>query len=94
MSFPRKFKVIIAGAAGVGKTVLIKHHLTGEFEKKYIATMGVEIKPLSFSTSSGNIIFDMWDCAGQEKFTSLNDRYYVGAQAAIIMFDVTSVASC
>ena len=28
--------------------------------------------------------------AGQEKFGGLRDGYYIGGQAAIIMFDVTS----
>ena len=27
---------------GVGQTTFVKRHLTGEFEKKYIATLGVE----------------------------------------------------
>jgi GTP-binding nuclear protein Ran len=28
----------------------VKRHLTGEFEKKYIATLGVEVHPLGFTT--------------------------------------------
>ena len=26
-----------------GKTTFVKRHLTGEFEKKYVATLGVEV---------------------------------------------------
>ncbi|OAX79870.1 hypothetical protein ACJ72_05810 [Emergomyces africanus] len=32
-------------------TTFVKRHLTGEFEKKYIATLGVEVHPLNFQTS-------------------------------------------
>jgi GTP-binding nuclear protein Ran len=82
--------------------------LTGEFEKKYIATLGVEVHPLGFSTvrryklstecekwlthpqNLGNIQFDVWDTAGQEKFGGLRDGYYINGQCGIIMFDVTS----
>jgi hypothetical protein len=32
------------------QTTFVKRHLTGEFEKKYIATLGVEVHPLAFST--------------------------------------------
>ena len=32
------------------QTTFVKRHLTGEFEKKYIATLGVEVHPLGFST--------------------------------------------
>ena len=64
--------------------------MTGEFEKKYVATLGVEVHPLAFTTNRGPIIFNVWDTAGQEKFGGLRDGYYIQGQCAIIMFDVTS----
>ena len=84
------FKLILVGDGGVGKTTFVKRHLTGEFEKKYIATLGVEVHPLKFHTTRGLLIFNIWDTAGQEKFGGLRDGYYIQGQAAIIMFDVTS----
>jgi len=85
-----KFKLILVGDGGVGKTTFVKRHRTGEFEKKYVATMGVEVHPIPFHTTLGKVIFNCWDTAGQEKFGGLRDGYYIGGQAAIIMFDVTS----
>ena len=32
------------------QTTFVKRHLTGEFEKKYMATLGVEVHPLGFTT--------------------------------------------
>jgi len=84
------FKLILVGDGGVGKTTFVKRHLTGEFEKKYVATLGVEVHPLGFHTNYGPIVFNCWDTAGQEKFGGLRDGYYIQGQAAIIMFDVTS----
>ena len=52
----------------IGKTTFVKRHLTGEFEKKYNATVGVEVHPLQFQTNRGLIIYNVWDTAGQEKF--------------------------
>lgn len=78
------------GDGGVGKTTFVKRHLTGEFEKKYVATLGVEVHPLAFTTNRGPITFNVWDTAGQEKFGGLRDGYYIQGQCAIIMFDVTS----
>jgi len=85
-----EFKLVLVGDGGVGKTTLVKRHLTGEFEKKYIPTLGVEVNPLKFVTQCGPIIFNVWDTAGQEKFGGLRDGYYIKGQCAIIMFDVTS----
>ncbi|CRG90873.1 GTP-binding nuclear protein GSP1/Ran [Talaromyces islandicus] len=78
------------GLLGCHLTTFVKRHLTGEFEKKYIATLGVEVHPLGFTTNLGAIQFDVWDTAGQEKFGGLRDGYYINGQCGIIMFDVTS----
>lgn len=83
-------QVVLVGDGGTGKTTFVKRHKTGEFEKKYIATLGVEVHPLVFYTKYGPIEFNVWDTAGQEKFGGLRDGYYIQSKAAIIMFDVTS----
>jgi GTP-binding nuclear protein Ran len=80
----------LVGDGGVGKTTFVKRHKSGEFEKKYVATVGVEVTKMKFVTNLGPLVFNVWDTAGQEKFGGLRDGYYVGAQCAIIMFDVTS----
>jgi GTP-binding nuclear protein Ran len=82
------FKVIIVGDGGVGKTTFVKRHITGDFDQKYIATLGVEVHPIGLNTNYGPVGFNIWDCAGTEKFGGLRDGYYVGAQAAIVMYDV------
>ncbi|KAL0219882.1 hypothetical protein P9112_005535 [Eukaryota sp. TZLM1-RC] len=84
------FKLVLVGDGGVGKTTFVTRHITGEFEKKYIATLGVQVRSLPFDTNRGRIVFNVWDTAGQEKFGGLRDGYYVGGQCAIIMFDVTA----
>merc|ERR1711935_869265 len=45
---------------------------------------------MTFYTSKGAILFNVWDTAGQEKLGGLRDGYYIGGQCGIIMFDVCS----
>jgi GTPase SAR1 family protein len=47
------FKVILVGDGGVGKSAFLKRHLSGEFETRYIATIGVEVHPIKIFTSRG-----------------------------------------
>jgi GTP-binding nuclear protein Ran len=89
----KAYKILIIGNGGVGKTTFIRRHRTGEFEEKYIATMGVAVNPLPFNTNMGTVYLNLWDCAGKPEFMGLRDGYYIGADAAIIMFDVCNPAS-
>ena len=70
-----QLKLVLVGDGGTGKTTFVKCHLTCEFEKKYVATLGVEVHPLEFHTNRGPIKFSVWDTAGQEKFGGLRDGY-------------------
>jgi GTP-binding nuclear protein Ran len=85
-----EFKLVLVGDGGVGKTTFVKRHTKGEFERCYIATVGAEVNPIVFNTTKGPVRFNIWDTAGQEKFAVLREGYYIDANCAIIMFDVTS----
>ena len=78
--------IAIEGMDGVGKTTYITKLRTGKFIQKYVATMGVEVHPLDL-TDVGK--YNVWDCAGQEKYGGLKEEYWIGATGAIVMFDLT-----
>lgn len=85
-------KVAIVGDGGVGKTTFVKKHLTGTFETKYVPTLGVNVHPYD-GHGQYQFKYNLWDTAGQEKFSGLDAGYYIGADAAIVMFDLTSNVS-
>ena len=45
---------------------------------------------MDFHTNRGVVKFNVWDCAGQERFGGLRSGYFIKGQCAIIMFDVTA----
>jgi len=82
------FKIVLVGDGGTGKTAFVKRYITGEFEKYYIATLGVELHPIVFQTTKGKVKLNVWDVAGQEKLRGNIDGYYGNADGAILFFDV------
>lgn len=89
MNPSQTFKVVLIGPGGSGKTTLLNRILIGEFEKKYLPTLGVEVHPLEFQTNYGQIILNIWDTAGLEQFAGLQDGYFVQSNGAIAFADST-----
>lgn len=89
------YKIALIGDGGVGKTTFVKRHVTGQFELKYIATIGAEVHPYRWKLNehiqgveNANCCLNLWDTAGQKIFGGLRDGYYTNSDAAIVMFDL------
>ena len=79
------------GGAQVGKTCFINKLVNGRFISKYKATQGADVTSLVLLMSGQTCVkFDLWDTAGVDKNGTLRDGYYVGANGALLMYDVTS----
>lgn len=87
------FKIVLIGNGGVGKAAFVKKLQQNEFERKYNATIGVEVHPVHFHTNKGFVQFNIWDCAGQEKFAGIRGDYFHEADGAILMCDVLTRVS-
>ena len=88
MVFENK-KVILIGDGGVGKTTFVRKLLDLNFSPQYVPTLGVEVHPVI----ANGIQYNVWDCAGQEKFEGLSDGYYINSDIAIIMCSADSKLS-
>ncbi|XP_062066205.1 ras-related protein Rab-7L1 isoform X1 [Lepus europaeus] len=88
------FKVLVVGDAAVGKTSLVQRYSQDSFSKHYKSTVGVDfaLKVLQWSDSEV-VRLQLWDIAGQERFTSMTRLYYRDASACVIMFDVTNATT-
>jgi len=81
--------IIIVGDAGVGKTVFVQRNFSGDFHHEYKLGFGFDVTPLY--QPEKQIVLNVWVQVGDQKFVGSNYKpYYELAEAAIIMFDVTS----
>ncbi|KAL9652846.1 hypothetical protein ABK040_010878 [Willaertia magna] len=84
-------KVILVGDEGVGKSSYLQRLQNKEFPEKYEPTYGTNVIEISFYTTLGtSITFQIWDIAPTSE---LRQTYYLGANAVILMFDLTNPLS-
>jgi len=84
-----KFKIIICGDPGVGKTSLILQFTENAFRRTYIPTVGVFVTDKIFKVDNHNIQLVLWDIAGQQKFQLMRQQFYKGLDGAFLVFDLT-----
>lgn len=82
-------KVIILGDAGVGKTALMNQYVHRKFSTQYKATIGADFLTKEIIIDDRQVTLQIWDTAGQERFQSLGVAFYRGADACVIVYDVT-----
>ncbi|XP_030589249.1 ras-related protein Rab-7L1-like [Archocentrus centrarchus] len=87
-------KILIVGDGNVGKSSFVHRYVSGQFNKTYRMTVGVDfsVKLLHWSDKE-KVRLQLWDIAGQERFISMTRIYYKGAVGCVVMFDVTSSSS-
>jgi len=89
---PSKFKILIFGDGGVGKTTLVNRYLTGVYTTGSI-TIGVDFHIKLLEIEGQEITLRIWDFAGEEKFRFLLPSYAEGSNGGIFMFDVSRYSS-
>jgi Ras-related protein Rab-7A len=88
-------KIIVLGAANVGKTSLMKRYCTSTFSYSRKATIGADFMTKAITLNDDQVILQIWDTAGSERFhqNSVGNMFYRGAHGAMLVYDVTSSAS-
>ena len=83
------FKVVICGDAGCGKTSTVLRFTDRAFRRTYIPTIGVNVSKKEVRVDDKMIFLMLWDIAGQQKFSYIRGQFYQGAQATIILYDIS-----
>eukprot|EP01084_Bolivina_argentea_P069460 126384_1 len=82
-------KFIILGDSGVGKTAILHKFVNNAFVGQHKATIGADFMTKEVRINNTLIIMQVWDTAGQERFKSLGNAFYRGADACILVYDIT-----
>eukprot|EP01091_Cochliopodium_minus_P018241 TRINITY_DN732_c0_g1_i1.p1 TRINITY_DN732_c0_g1~~TRINITY_DN732_c0_g1_i1.p1 ORF type:complete len:196 (-),score=52.34 TRINITY_DN732_c0_g1_i1:52-639(-) len=87
------FKILIIGDSGVGKTNIMERFTKNEFNENTKSTIGVDFSTKVMQVANKKIKIQIWDTAGQEKYSILTSSYYRGAKGCIIVYDITDMKS-
>mmetsp|Transcript_23313 Transcript_23313/g.41223 ORF Transcript_23313/g.41223 Transcript_23313/m.41223 type:complete len:197 (-) Transcript_23313:71-661(-) len=89
----RRFKIVVLGRRGVGKTSLTLRFARDLFDEDQLPTVGAAYMTKKVELDDQQYIFEFWDTAGQERYEAITPLYYRSAEAAVIVFDLTLAES-
>ena len=87
--FDYRFKIVVCGDPGSGKTSTVLRFTDNAFKRTYMPTIGVNISEKHIQVGKSNVNFVIWDVAGQSKFQMMRTHFYTGAEAVLLIFDLT-----
>jgi len=88
-----KYKLCVFGDRGVGKTSLTRRFVTKTFKEDLKMTIGTDITKKSLEVDGKNVVLQIWDFAGEEKYQILFPSFVKGAHGGIFMYDITRESS-
>ena len=90
----RKFKVVLLGDSGVGKSSLMFYAQNGTHKTDIDSTVGCDFQARNVTLANQEIVrMLVWDTAGQEVFRAFVPNFVRNCKAAIVCYDVTSMQS-
>ena len=93
------FKILLIGNTFVGKSSLLQRFIDQSWNGKFDPTIGVDFvriiknkkiqKLKTIEVEGKKVKLQIWDTAGEERFRTITTSYYKGAQAIIVVYDIT-----
>jgi len=90
---PIIYKIVFMGDSGVGKSSIATRIACDTFSTFTDATIGASFFGKIIEKNEQLYKFNIWDTAGQEKYSSLVPLYYRNCDAALIVYDITNLES-
>jgi small GTP-binding protein len=86
----RESKVVILGSTLVGKTSIVSRLAADSFSPTTTPTVGTALRGHTVKVGDLEVKLQLWDTGGSEKYRSMVPMYFQHAEAAIIVYDITS----
>jgi Ras-related protein Rab-21 len=74
----------------VGKTSTVIRYVENSFSHHITPTVGASFFSCKLLIDNITVKLQIWDTAGQERFKAMAPMFYRNANAALIVFDITS----
>ncbi len=87
------YKIMVGGDGGVGKTTLLRKYVSGTFSTDTHMTIGIEFHVKQLLHDGQGYTLQLWDLGGQERFRFMLSSYCLGANGALLLFDLTRMSS-
>jgi small GTP-binding protein len=93
--FDHRYKIIVIGDSGVGKTCLSERITTGKFNDKNQPTLGFDYYPLYLKYKKYDTILklEIWDTCGQEDYRALIKSFFANSSLAIVVYAINDEKS-
>jgi small GTP-binding protein len=79
---------------GVGKTSVLQRYTQNKFDpRNTTSTTGAFFVTKKVYVDGLKVRLQLWDTAGQERFRSMAPMYYRGANAALLLYDITNAST-
>lgn len=82
-------KICMLGAAGVGKTSLVRRFVQNIYSEKYHTTIGVKIDKETLSIGAGEVRLLLWDLQGEDENFKIRPSFLRGASGYLLIVDLT-----
>ncbi|HNU36007.1 MAG TPA: Rab family GTPase [Methanomassiliicoccales archaeon] len=82
-------KICLLGDGEVGKTSLIRRYVLDIFDDQYIQTFGAKMSKKVLDLEDVDLQLNIWDVLGQKTYKTLHSSYYIGANGALLVCDMT-----
>jgi len=88
-----KYKMVLFGTEGVGKTSLVQRLVNSKFDDDYTPTLGYNVYEKAIIIDKIKISLVIYDFGGQKQFEGMRKMTSQGSDTAFLVYDLTNKES-